>query len=131
MSEALILFGHGARDPRWRATLDALAQQIERRSPGTVVQPAFLEFMEPDLAQAVEHLVDAGHRALVVMPMFLAEGGHVLRDLPQQLAAIQAKHPGLSIRVEPALGRHPEVLDAMARVCLAACASAGTDSNPV
>jgi hypothetical protein len=42
----------------------------------------------------------------------------VLRDLPDRLAAIAMRHPGLSVRVEPALGSLSTVLDAMARHCL-------------
>jgi sirohydrochlorin cobaltochelatase len=87
-------------------------------SPATPVESAFLEFMTPDLATAVDTLVARGATALVVAPVFLAAGGHVLRDLPDRLAAITARHPGLAVRVEPALGSLPAVVDAMAQHCL-------------
>jgi len=120
MSTGLVLFAHGARDPRWADTVNALAARIAERSPGLAIEPAFLEFMTPDLAGAVDALVARGVRSVVVAPVFLAAGGHVLRDLPDRLAAIATRHPGLSVRVEPALGSRPEVLDAMAAVCLRA-----------
>jgi sirohydrochlorin cobaltochelatase len=118
MTTGLVLFGHGARDPRWRDTLDALAARVGERAPGVPVRAAFLEFMQPDLAQAVGELVAAGVSQVVVAPVFLAAGGHVLRDLPDRLAAIAAAHPGLAIRVEPALGSLPAVIDAMALQCV-------------
>jgi sirohydrochlorin cobaltochelatase len=118
MSTGLVLFGHGARDPRWADTIHAIADRIGALAPGVPVQAAFLEFMSPDLAGAVDALVAQGVDAIVVAPVFLAAGGHVLRDLPARLAEIAARHPGLSVRVEPALGGLPEVLDAMARHCV-------------
>jgi sirohydrochlorin cobaltochelatase len=122
MSAGLVLFGHGARDPRWADTMDAIAARIGAVSPGLQVRTAFLEFMAPDLAGAIDELVAQGVGSVVVAPVFLASGGLVLRDLPDRLAAIAARHPGLSVRVEPALGSLPQVVDAMARACLDALA---------
>jgi sirohydrochlorin cobaltochelatase len=118
MSTGLVLFAHGARDPRWAGTVEALASRIAHRSPGVAVAPAYLEFMAPDLAGAIDAMVARGVRCVVVAPVFLAAGGHVLRDLPDRLAGIAARHPGLSVRVEPALGSLPEVVEAMADACL-------------
>lgn len=117
MTSGLVLFGHGARDPRWRETIDALAARLAERAPALPVRAAFLEFMQPDLAGAVGELAALGVRDVVVVPVFLAAGGHVLRDLPDRLQEIAARHPGLAVRVESALGGRPAVLDAMAAVC--------------
>jgi sirohydrochlorin cobaltochelatase len=124
MTTGLVLFGHGARDPRWRGTIDALAARLAERQPGLAVHAAFLEFMQPDLAGAVAELVARGVREIVVAPVFLAAGGHVLRDLPDRLAAIAAAHPGLAVTVGPALGSLPTVIDAMAVECVAAVSAA-------
>jgi sirohydrochlorin cobaltochelatase len=122
MSTALVLFGHGARDPRWAGTMDAIVARIAAIAPGLPVRTAFLEFMSPDLAGAVDALVAQGVRSVVVAPVFLAAGGHVLHDLPDRLAEIAARHPGLAVRVEPALGGLPQVVDAMAQACIDALA---------
>lgn len=122
MTRALILFAHGSRDPRWAETIEALADRCRTASPDLPVRCAYLEFMQPDLANAVQGLCDAQIREIVIVPVFLAAGGHVLRDLPQQVQALERLIPGLSIRVEPALGVAPRVLDAMAAVCLQASA---------
>jgi sirohydrochlorin cobaltochelatase len=57
MSTGIVLFGHGARDPRWADTIEALAARVAELAPRTPVQTAFLEFMTPDLATAVDALV--------------------------------------------------------------------------
>lgn len=124
MTIGLVLFGHGARDPRWRDTIDALAARLAAREPALPVRAAFLEFMRPDLVEAVAGLAAEGVREVVVAPVFLAAGGHVLRDLPERLAEIAAAHPGLAVRVEPALGSLPTVIDAMAAHCVDAVSRA-------
>jgi sirohydrochlorin cobaltochelatase len=124
MSTGLVLFGHGARDPRWADTMTAIAARVEALSPGVPVRAAFLEFMAPDLGDAIDALAGQGVRTVVVVPVFLAAGGHVLRDLPDRLAGIATRFPGLSVRVEPALGSQPAVVDAMARACADALAGA-------
>ncbi len=120
----LVLFAHGARDPRWADTVHAIAARITERAPAIPVRAAYLEFMTPDLAGAIDALVAEGVSAVVVAPVFLAAGGHVLRDLPARLDEIARRHPGLALRVEPALGALPAVIDAMARHCVEAAGPA-------
>ena len=122
--DALVLFAHGARDPRWSRTVDALAERVARRAPGLAVRTAFLEFMQPDLPGAVDALVAAGATRVRIAPVFLAAGGHVLHDLPALVDACAGRHPGVAFEVLPVLGALPEVLDAMAAACTDGPASA-------
>jgi sirohydrochlorin ferrochelatase len=48
-----------------------------------------------------------------VYPHLLAPGAHLERDLPQRVAAAAAHHPGVEVRVTPALGLHPKLVDAI------------------
>ena len=118
MKTGLVLFGHGARDPRWALTMEALAKRCRARDPGLLVECAFLEFMSPDLQAAVASVVSAGAQHVVIAPVFLAAGGHVLRDLPDRAAGLSAAFPGLSVQIEPALGASESVIEAMAQVCM-------------
>lgn len=118
MIEALILFGHGARDPAWAQPLERLREAVLRGLPQADVRLAFLEFMTPTLTEAIDDAVAAGARRIVVVPVFLAQGGHVRRDVPAVLEAALARHPGLKLRLCGALGEAQEVIDAMAEVVL-------------
>lgn len=118
-ARAVLLFGHGSRDPAWREAMDAVAGRIARESPGTRVACAFLELQLPDLAGAVEELAAAGARSITVLPMFLGVGKHVREDLPRLLAEAQQRHGGIEIDVLPSVGEQPQVLDLLARIALA------------
>jgi len=53
------------------------------------------------------------------VPVFLGQGGHVLRDLPEMVDALRLKYPQLRITVATAVGEAPDVLNAMADYCAA------------
>lgn len=125
-----ILFAHGARDPRWAAPFEAVADTMRAAEPALPVRVAFLDFMAPTLADAAAALVDAGCSRIVVVPMFLGAGGHVRQDLPRLLEDLRAQHPAASFTLAGAIGEQPEVLAAMAAAALrsAAGGAAGTDA---
>jgi sirohydrochlorin cobaltochelatase len=122
-SRGLLLFAHGARDPEWARPFEAVAQSVRAQRPGTPLQLAYLEFMQPDLAQAAASLVQQGCRAVEVLPLFLGAGGHVRKDLPRLLDAMRAAHPGVRFELHPAVGELPAVVQAMAGAALALLAT--------
>ena len=112
-SPAIVLFAHGARDAQWAQPFRKIQRAIIRKNPGTVVELAFLEIMEPPLADAIAKLVKAGHKHITVAPLFMAQGGHLKRDLPKILDSIRAEHRGAEITLLPAIGDVDAILDAI------------------
>ena len=114
MSHAILLFAHGARDPQWALPFERLRAAVKKRLPGTWVELAYLEFMQPDFVAGVDGLIDAGVKQIDIVPAFMAQGAHLKRDLPALIAAAQARHPQVVFTLHPALGESQPVLDAMA-----------------
>lgn len=115
---SLILFAHGARDPRWAAPFERLQRILQAQSPDIDVSLAFLELMSPRLPERIDQLVAEGCTEATVVPVFFGQGGHVLRDLPVILDEIRQSHPQLAIKASPAVGESEEVLNAIAGYCL-------------
>lgn len=114
-TDGLILFAHGARDPRWAEPFQAVRDRVAALRPEWPVRLAFLELMAPGLDAVADELAAAGCRAIVVRPMFLGTGGHLRRDLPQLMASLQLRHPAVVWRLETAIGEDPAVMQAMAQ----------------
>ena len=114
MHPAIILFAHGARDPEWALPFERLRAAVKLRLPGTMVEIAYLELMRPDLAGAIDGLIDRGATQIDIVPAFMAQGGHLKRDLPKLVATAQARHPQADLKLHSALGESQGVLDAMA-----------------
>jgi sirohydrochlorin cobaltochelatase len=110
----LILFAHGARDPRWAQPFEAVAQALSPLRPDVAVHLAFLEFMSPTLLQAGEAAVAQGCTQVQVLPMFLGAGGHVRKDLPELMNTLRSLHPGVQWHLQPAIGEQASVVQAMA-----------------
>jgi len=115
---ALILFAHGARDPEWANSLRRVQAAIRLQVPAISVELAFLEFMSPGLAECAARLIAAGAGKIVVLPMFIARGGHLKRELPEMLQALQASYPDVQFILGNAIGEHEIVVQAMADAAL-------------
>lgn len=117
-NKALVLFAHGARDPRWAAPFEKLQQLTATTLPDTTVRLAFLELMTPQLPDTVAALVADGCSEITVVPVFFGQGGHVLRDLPLLITELRSDYPSLEIKVAAAVGENPAVLQAIADYCV-------------
>ena len=118
----IVLFAHGARDPRWAAPFEAIANQVRAGATGVAIELAFLEIMEPDLDTAIARLVAGGCVRIDVVPLFLGTGGHLRKDLPRLAEAARASHPATDIRLHPAIGEDEGIAAAIAVAVLALAA---------
>ena len=111
--KAIILFGHGARDPRWRESFDRLATLWRAQHLGAPVEVAFLEMMQPSLEEAVASLARSGATQVTVVPVFFGQGGHLRNDFPVLLDVCREKFPQIALSSTPAVGEDLAVLQAI------------------
>ena len=116
---AVLLFAHGARDPRWAEPFEAVARRVAAAAPNVEVRLAYLEFMQPSLPVAGKALAAAGCTHVDVVPLFLGAGGHVRKDLPVLMAALSNAHPAMQWRLQRAIGEVDSVIEAMASAAIA------------
>jgi sirohydrochlorin cobaltochelatase len=118
MTRALVLFAHGARAASWAAPFERLRDLTQARMPGVPVSLAFLELMEPRLPAHIAQLAAQGVTGLTIVPVFLGQGGHLLRDLPLMVEQLRSDLPDMAIEVAGAVGEDPGVLAAMTDYCV-------------
>jgi sirohydrochlorin cobaltochelatase len=111
--KAIILFGHGARDVRWREPFDRLASLWRTQHPGTSVELAFMEMMQPSLEDAVLTLSAKGVTNITVVPVFFGQGGHLRNDFPVLFEECRGKFPNIQLSATPAVGEDAAVLQAI------------------
>lgn len=116
--QALVLFAHGARDPRWAIPFERLVERARLKRPDVSVELAFLELMEPRLPSVVSQLAHSGHQKISVVPVFLGQGGHVLRDLPPLLTELRETFPDIEMTLSHAVGEDDSVQESIADYCL-------------
>jgi sirohydrochlorin cobaltochelatase len=116
--QGVILFGHGARDPQWAMPMERVRARMAERQPALAVELAFMEFLRPTLEEAADRLVGGGVETIAVVPMFLAQGGHLKRDVPALADALRRRHPACQVSLATAVGEAEPVVVAMADYAL-------------
>jgi len=111
---ALVLYAHGARDPRWAEPFERLLMRIREKRPSLPVALAFLDYLEPDLMNAAQALVRAGANRIRIVPLFFGRGGHLREDFPNQLEAVRTAVPDAEFEIAEAAGEVDSVLEAIA-----------------
>jgi len=102
---ALVLVGHGSRDPRALSTIRALIEKVRELRPSLPVHLGHIELNEPLLSDTLASL---GTGDAVLVPLLLSRGYHVKQDIPEAAAASPA-----NTRVAAPLGPHPLLVETL------------------
>ena len=103
---ALVLLAHGSRSPELGRAMRKLVTGLSTLHPGLEVKAAFLSLRRPGLERTLADLMAAGAKEIRVLPLFLLPGKH-LKEIPALFRA-QARRDGVSLRLLPAIGSHPD-----------------------
>lgn len=113
--KGIILFGHGSRNPEWAKPFHTVQQAIQLSSPDMQVELGFLEAMRPTFDEAIQNLVGLGVTNIRIVPIFLATGNHIAKDLPKLVADAMERYPQARISITAPIGESSLVIDAIAR----------------
>jgi sirohydrochlorin cobaltochelatase len=126
---AIILFAHGARDPRWAEPFTRVAERVRGGAPDRRIELAYLEFLAPDLREATRRLVADGVTAIRVVPLFFGRGGHLRTAVPRLIAETAKEMPGVAFELADAAGEDAAVIEAIAAFCLRAATEPHRGAN--
>lgn len=103
-SRRIILLAHGSSDKRWCDTFEALAEPTIKAVSNSRI--AYMELAEPSLDTVVREGVAQGTLEFTIVPLFLAAGRHLRKDVPAMIEALE-KSTGSSIHLGPPIGENP------------------------
>lgn len=106
----VILLAHGSSDKRWCETFEGLAEPTLRSVENSAI--AYMELAEPSLQSVVASSKNQGIKTFTIIPLFLAAGRHLRKDVPAMIADLEAKH-SVSIRLANPIGMNPKLGDAI------------------
>jgi sirohydrochlorin cobaltochelatase len=116
VADAYLLVSHGSRDPRPQIAVRQLAEQLSTRLPA-VVGTAQLELADAPLHAQISDFASqcagSGIEKVVILPLFLIPGVHVMEDIPAEVALANARGTIPSI-IAPFLGSHPDFVNLFA-----------------
>ena len=104
----LILIAHGSRNPEWRASVEGVVHEVQRDlGERATVRLAYMDCAPPTLLDVAKEAVRSGVTRLRVLPLFLANQGHVDRDVRPLVEQVRQAHPQLEVELMQAMGQHP------------------------
>ncbi len=109
-STRILLLAHGSSDRRWCETFEALARPTLDALPEARI--AYMELSEPSLESQVEQAAAEGIKDIRVVPLFLAAGRHLRRDVPAMLEALKARLD-IDVILLPPIGENPRLAHAL------------------
>jgi sirohydrochlorin cobaltochelatase len=111
---AVLLCGHGSRDPEAIEEFEEAAAALRTRLGGTDFAAGYLEFARPTIDEALAALAVRGARRILAVPAMLFAASHVKNDLPWEMNSFMAANPGVEVRLGRDLAIDPKLLAAAA-----------------
>jgi sirohydrochlorin cobaltochelatase len=109
---AVLVCGHGSRDPDAIDEFEAFAAALRRHLPAVDFATGHLEFARPTIRDGLALLAARGARRIFAIPGMLFAASHVKNDLPWELNSFAAENPGIEVRFGRDLAIDPLLLRA-------------------
>ena len=90
--KGVVVLAHGSREKSFKKEFSELTLMLQQNLRSVMVQKAHLRFGEPDFMTAVDILVDSGVETVLVVPLFVFPGKHILTDVPDLIGEAREKH---------------------------------------
>jgi sirohydrochlorin cobaltochelatase len=111
MQPALLLAGHGSRDPEGTREFFRLVDLLRTQDPGRVVECGFLEFAKPVITEGIGRCVARGAQTIAVLPGMLMAAGHAKNDIPSEIREARRRYPDVRFHYGRHLHLHAKVIE--------------------
>ena len=89
----VIVLAHGSKVRTGNEGLFSIVEMLRTMGKRDMVEAGFLQLAKPGLTEVVEDLTGRGAERIVVMPLLLFSGNHVLKDIPEEIDNERKKYP--------------------------------------
>lgn len=92
--KGMLLVGHGSTMPYNKELIESTARMIAAQTPEFVVKCGFMNINKPSIKEALADFSSENIDALVVVPLFLAKGVHIEKDIPGEIGLPEGTKKG-------------------------------------
>ena len=93
MKTGVIVLAHGSKVKSGNEGLFKVVDMLRAMGKWDMVDACFLQLAKPGLSEGVKNIVEKGAEKIVVMPLLLFSGNHVLKDIPDEIENEKRKYP--------------------------------------
>jgi len=132
MTQAILLVGHGSRDPEGNLELLAFAERVRTRLAAKfpVIETCFLELTTPTIPTGIRTCIERGATQVTLVPIILFGAGHSKLHIPHMIDEAREQYPDVTFHYGKPIGVHTKALDILsARLAEAGCVAGEGRSN--
>jgi sirohydrochlorin ferrochelatase len=90
----MLLVGHGSSMPYNKELVETTGRMIAAQNKDFVVKCGFMNINSPSIRESLESFRHEKIDALVVVPLFLAKGVHIEKDIPAEIGFGEGQKKG-------------------------------------
>ena len=109
--KAVLYICHGSRIREANEQAISFIQQIMKRVDMPIQEISFLELAEPTIAGGFESCIRKGATEIIAIPILLLTAAHAKKDIPEELANIQADFPNVDVKLGHPIGVHEKMIE--------------------
>lgn len=103
----LIVVAHGSQNAEWRRSVEQVVEALVPDLGADAVRLAYMECTPPTLHDVVSDAARNGIARVRVLPLFLADEGHVDRDIRPLVDEVRGRFTDVEVKLLPSIGQHP------------------------
>src|SRR5512133_2690533 len=92
--KGMLLVGHGSTMPYNQELVEKTAAMIRANNTDFIVKCGFMNMNKPSIKESMEAFKKEPIDALVVVPLFLAKGVHIEKDIPGEIGLPEGTKKG-------------------------------------
>jgi sirohydrochlorin cobalto/nickelchelatase len=92
--KGMLLVGHGSTMPYNQELIENTAAFIRSQNTDFIVKCGFMNMNKPTIKESLESFRQEPIDALVVVPLFLARGVHIEKDIPGEIGLPEGSRKG-------------------------------------
>jgi sirohydrochlorin cobaltochelatase len=96
--KGMLLVGHGSTMPYNKELIESTGKMIAAQTPEFVVKCGFMNINKPSIKDALFEFTKENIDVLVVVPLFLAKGVHIEKDIPQEIGLPEGTKKGMFVQ---------------------------------
>lgn len=111
--KGILIIAHGSREPETVKTMEEVFSMVKEKLSHILMEQAYMEFCDVNLAKGLDKLVKQGADNIVVVPYFLFSGIHIREDIPHEIEEYLSVHPGIKVTLGHTLGADPRIAEVL------------------
>lgn len=111
LHKGIIILGHGSKREEANEEIRQVSEMLNKSDEKGRYETAFLSMASPKLEDIVKNLIQEDINEIIIMPLFLVQGNHLKKDIPNILAELKERYSNINFSLAKHIGPHPALVD--------------------